>query len=321
MEATRESEGVKDLVRVLGGLGLEATEIRSAGDERRFDAILRVGTRRVLVEVKRDVRDGDAQQLADSMPSDSIVVADRFSPRARTLLDRRQIGWLDRRGHLRLILPPGIFIDKEVEPLVVEAQGRAANPFTPVGLDVAIAVLLEPSRALGVREISRRTGASVGRISELLRELRRQGVVNRDGTPAIPDLFEAIVDAWDPKWVALGGTPPPDSTLRLAGLQAAIWHGVPLAVTEGWPPELYLRDKFALRRLVRTYPPDLEETISPVAKVAVCPSLYGFDQARETELEFPVVNHVVVALDLAQDQGRGREALEQWNPESSVRVW
>ncbi len=54
-----------------------------------------------------------------------------------------------------------VFIDKEIGPLAVEVRGRAANPFTPVGLDVAIAVLLEANHALGVREISRRTGASV----------------------------------------------------------------------------------------------------------------------------------------------------------------
>ncbi len=231
------------------------------------------------------------------------------------------IGWLDRRGHLRLVLPPGIFIDRDIDPLIAEGRGRAANPFTTVGLDIAMALLLEPTGSLGVREISRRTGASAGRVSELLGELRAQGLVNRDGTPAIPDLFEAVVGAWDPQWVSLGATPPPDPTLRLGGLLAAIWHGVPLVVTEGWPPELYVRDEFALRRLVRTFPPDLERTIFPVAKVAVCPSPYGFDQARGNDLELPVVNHVIVALDLAQDEGRGREALGQWNPQEAVRVW
>ena len=30
---------------------------------------------------------------------------------------------------------------------------------------------------------------------------------------------------------------------------------------------------------------------------------------------------VLVALDLAQDQGRGREALEQWSPSGAIRVW
>jgi hypothetical protein len=155
----------------------------------------------------------------------------------------------------------------------------------------------------------------------LVNELRNLGLVNRNGTPAIPELFEAVVGAWDPHWVALGETPPVDPGLHLAGVRAAIWHGVPLAVTEGWPPELYVRDEFALRRLVRTYQPDLEQKISPGTKVAVCPSPYGFEQATESDFGYPIVNHVVVALELAQDQGRGREALKQWNPDGVVRVW
>jgi hypothetical protein len=321
MASTRDIEGVHDLVRILDDLGLIATEGRTTSGEQHFDAVLRVGNRRLPVEVKRDVRDADAVVLVDLLPPHSLVVADRFSPRARALLDQHQISWLDRRGHLRLVLPPGIFIDRDIDPLIVEKGTRVANPFTKIGLDVAVALLLEPATGLGVREISRRTATSAGRVSQLMGELRRRGLLNRDGTPAIPELFEAVVGAWDPQWVTLGRTPPPDPELRLSGVLAAIRIGVPMAVTEGWPPEIYVRDEFALRRLVRTYPPDLEQTISPVVRVAVCPSPYGFDQVTEADLDVPVANHVVVALDLAQDQGRGREALEQWNPEGIVRVW
>jgi hypothetical protein len=321
MTATRENEGVQDLMKVLDDLGLVAAQARTASDGRPFDALLRVGNKRLPVKVKRDVRDADAHHLVDDMPAHSLVVADRFSPRARALLDQHQINWLDRRGHIRLVLPPGIFIDRDIGPLMVEGRRRAANPFTTVGLDVAIALLLQPSERLGVREISRRTATSAGRVSQLMNELREQGLVNRDGTPAIPELFEAVVDAWDPQWVTLGRTPPPDPSLHLSGVLAAIWRGVPLAVSESWPPEIYVRDEFALRRLVRTYQPELERAISPVAKVAVCPSPYGFDQATDADLDFPVVNHVVVALDLAQDEGRGREALEQWTPKGIDRVW
>jgi hypothetical protein len=320
MVSTPENEGVEELVRVLGGIGLVATEARTTNADGHVDAVLRVGNRRLAVEVRRDVRENDAQDLVAQLQAHSLVVADRFSPRARILLDEHHISWLDRRGHLRLVLPPGIFIDRDVDPLIIQERGRAANAFTPAGLDVAIALLLQPAQPPGVREISRRTATSAGRVSQLLREFRAQGLVNRNGTPAIPELFEAVADAWDPKWVALGGTPGPDPTLRLGGIQAASRLGVPLVVTDGWPSEFYVRDEFVLRRLVRTYQADRERTIVPIAKVAVCPSPYGFDQT-DPDAETSVVNHVVVALDLAQDQGRGREALDQWNPEGVVRVW
>ena len=54
----------------------------------------------------------------------------------------------------------------------------------------------------------------------------------------------------------------------------------------------------------------------------MCPSRYGWSvPAQLPDHDFPVANHVVVALDLAQDLGRGREILEGWNPEGHVRVW
>jgi hypothetical protein len=320
MASTRGTEGVRDLVAVLRDLGLVATDADFGGDVG-VDAVLSVDGRRLPVEVKLDVRESEASDLIGHMPDHSLVVADRFSPVARDLLQEHHIGWLDRRGHIRLVLPPGIFIDRDIDSLIVEAAGRVTNLFTTPGFDVAMALLLDPTERIGVREMSRRTGVSVGRVSELLSELRTRGLVSRDGTPATPDLFDAVADAWKPDWVDLGGTPPPDPTLRLGGLHAAIWHRVPLVITEGWPPENYARDEFALRRLVRTYPPDAEQKIVPITKAAVCPSPYGFDRSLDSDLAWPVVNHVVAALDLALDQGRGREALAEWEPEGVIRVW
>ncbi len=306
---------------VLSEIGLIATEVQGTAKDLAGDAVLRIGNRRLLVEVKRDVRDLDAQRLAERLPEHSLVVVDRLSPRAKVHFEQQRIGWLDRRGHLRLILPPGIFVDRDINPLTENRRGHSTNPFTTVGLDVAIALLLDPTVPLGVREISRRTGASVGRVSELVRELRRLGLVNRDGTPATPDLFESVADAWAPQWIPLGQIPPPDLAHRLGGMYAAVRHGVSMVLSTGSPKEFYVRDEFALRRLVRSYPPSLESTFSPLAKAAVCPSPYGFDESHGEALGFPVVNHVIAALDLALDKGRGREALEQWRPNEVVRVW
>lgn len=49
--------------------------------------------------------------------------------------------------------------------------------------------------------------------------------------------------------------------------------------------------------------------------------LHRVDHSSTTGEPWPVANHVVVALDIAQDQARGLEALEQWQPEGIVRAW
>ncbi len=323
MEEREVAERVGDLIEVLNDLDLhlDAREAKAPAGKGRYDGAIVVKGKRVLIEVKRDVREADAHALVAQMPAHFVVVADRLSPGAKGVLAGHHAGWLDLRGDLRLEVPPGILIKTDFQPLVAPDRARAANPFTGAGFDVAVALLLAPNDPPGVREIARRTGISPSRVSELLGALRAEGLVQRNGTPAIPDLFDGTAAAWDPDWAPLGEVPHPDAELRLSGTLGAIWHGVPLTVTEGWPPDLYVRDRFALRRLVRSYPPDLARTISPVARVAVCPSPYSFDQAADINPEFSVASYIVVALDLAQDQGRGREALEEWHPEGIVRVW
>lgn len=328
MEESQVTERVQDLVGVLKGIDihLDVREAKTPVGKGRFDAAIVVNGKRMLVDVKRDVREGDAHALVARMPAHFVVVADRLSPGAKRILETHHSGWLDLRGDLRLELPPGILIRTDFPPLVTPDRARAGNLFTGAGLDVAIALLLDPADPPGVRGIARRTGVSPGRVSELLKGLRMEGLIDRDGTPAIPDLFDATAAAWNPQWVPLGQAPRPDSDLRLSGSLGAIWHGIALAVTEDWPPEIYVRNEFALRRLVQSYPPDLARTIYPLARVAVCPSLYGFDEVADMNPQFPVANYpvanyIVVALDLAQDQGRGREALDGWSPEGVVRVW
>ena len=36
---------------------------------------------------------------------------------------------------------------------------------------------------------------------------------------------------------------------------------------------------------------------------------------------WPVANHIVVALDIAQERARGLEAIEPWKPDRIVRAW
>lgn len=319
------ADRVQELVATLNALnfGLDAkTGGPVTAPERGADAAIVVKGTRLTVEVKRDVRDADARALLATLPAHFVVVADRLSPGAKELLERHHAGWFDRRGDLRVELPgAGLLLKTPVPAVIAPERGRATNPFTATGLDVAIAMLLEPTEHLAVREIARSTRKSHGRVSEIVAEFRSRGLVNRDGTPAVPDLFDEVAEAWRPRWVALGARPKPDPSLRLSGSIGAVWREVPLVVAESWPPELYVRDEFALHRLVITYPPDMAHAIAPPARAAVCPSAFGFDQPLDLNPEFPVANYLVIALDLAQDEGRGREALDAWYPKGVARVW
>ena len=214
-----------------------------------------------------------------------------------------------------------VHIDADVPPLVQPEPTRVTDLFVPTGLDVAVALLLHPEQTHGTTEVATLIGRSPGRVSEILAALRDRGLVDRQGRPLIPDLFDEMADAWAPSWRPLRTLPRPDADLfRLSGTLGAVWQQAPVVATADWPAELYVEKQSELRAVLRSHGASSE--MLPAGRVAVCPSRHGWEVPAELSHHgFPVANHIVVALDLAQDRGRGREILEGWNPEGQVRVW
>jgi hypothetical protein len=317
-QRAKDGPGPDEVRRVLSDLDIPA--------HLRPDLLLEVGDQILLVEVKNRVTESDVggvvaqmREHAKAAKADgALVVADRISLPARDALTSSGIGWLDRRGHLRL-RGPGFLVDSDVPPLVGEPMDRVVDVFSPTGCDVAVALLLAPAERLGTMEIARRTGRSPGRASELLAAMRNAGLVESTGRPLIPDLFNALADEWSPRWYSLAATPPPAPMYRLSGTLGALWHRAPVVATSDWPPEIYVDDRWNLRHVLSSV--GLADEKPAAASVALCPSRYGFNIEAGSNEGFPVANHVVVALDLAQDPGRGREILDAWNPEGHIRVW
>ena len=315
---TKDGPGPDEVRRTLSDLDI-STHLRP-------DLLLEVGDQILLIEVKNRVTESDVGGVVAQMRKHAraakadgvLVVADRISMPARDVLSSSGIGWLDRRGHLR-IRWPGLFVDTDVPPLVAEPTDRVVDLFSATGCDVAIALLLSPAERLGTMEIARRIERSPGRASELLAAMRNAGLVESTGQPLIPDLFNALADEWSPRWYPLAATPPPAPMYRLSGTLGAIWHRAPVVATSDWPPEIYVDDRWNLRHLLSSV--GLADEEPAAASVALCPSRYGFSIEAGINEEFPVANHVVVALDLAQDPGRGREILDAWTPEGHIRVW
>jgi hypothetical protein len=292
----------------------------------RPDLLLEVGDQTLLVEVRTRITESDVRATVTQMRKRAkaakadgvLLVADRISNSARDILSSSGVGWLDRRGHLR-IRGPSLLVDSDIKPLATEPTDRVIDLFSPAGRDVAIALLLAPDEHLGTMEIARRTGRSAGRASELLASMRNAGLVESTGQPLIPDLFDALADEWAPRWYPLAAIPPPASIYRLSGTLGAIWQGAPMVATADWPPEIYVDDRWNLRHVLSSV--GLAAEGPAAASVALCPSRYGFSREAEINEDFPVANHVVVALDLAQDPGRGREVLAAWTPQGQIRVW
>ena len=254
----------------------------------------------------------EAEELSNSA---DLVVADRLSAAARERLDHAGVGWLDRRGHLRVVAP-GLIIDTEV-PTTSRPQGRRNGGLGETGLDVAVTLLADPARGWGVNELARHLGRSPGRVSEVLGSLRDQGLVTPAATPIVPELFWAAADAWRPRWMPLAVAPTEADQTRLSGSRAAAALGAGIVITGDWPLELYLSDNWSLRNLASAPPSGRARFVGATLPA---PAAFNLPSPRRRS-GFPLAHPVVVALDLAQDRARGREVLEDWHPDGFARVW
>lgn len=274
-------------------------------------------------------RPGDVDRLiADRIPSDAtpVLVADRLVPRVRGRLSAAGWGWLDRRGHLRLVADT-VAIDADLPPLLDDRPTRARPVLeTSVGLAVATALLVDqPARPKSVRTLVGFTGHSVGAVHRALRALKDAGLVAADGLPVTPDLFWEAAGRWRPERVPLLERLDDDipDDWALCDTLAAAAFGAPVVVRGDHPPDFYVADERTVRVCRQRFgdPVTYERR---GATVAVPPVWWA--RARSVHVDgerwFLVVHPVIAALDLSTDEGRGREILDNWDPpQSYVRVW
>ncbi len=317
------------LLTALGSLGIEA-DVKEAGHESSLviDGIDVV----VLVEPRAVMRPSEVPGLRRlSGGAVGVVVSDRVSEAARAALRRQHWGWLDRRGHLRFWWREGrVMIETALPAGAVHRPERpAANPFSPAGIAIAVDLLLEPDRALAVRECAARLGISPGHVSLVVSSLRDQGLVDRARRPLVPELFWALAEHWEPQQVTVRRLPPAgvvDGELAISrwvlggDLAAARW-GAPIVLSERYPPDLYVPSSNVLRLAVHRFG-EAAVAEQRVALLRSAPTPRVIDTAVKRRGRWPLAHPVVVALDLAQDPARGRETLNAWTPPDGYRrVW
>jgi hypothetical protein len=186
-------------------------------------------------------------------------------------------------------------------------------------------------------------GRSPGTVSKQLALLRDGSLIDIHGQPAVPDLFESVLDNWQPARLPLADLPRPGSgpvnrRLQLGlddrngpgwvladSFAAAAW-GAPVVLSADSPPDFYLPDAQTLRQ-ARTLLGDAEFG-RHACTVAVAPAPFvcrrRYDRTAVFDDPFLAPSPVVAALDLAADPARGREILEVWSrdlPAEVKRVW
>ncbi|WP_322750479.1 MULTISPECIES: helix-turn-helix domain-containing protein [unclassified Frankia] len=337
------------VVDALLQLGVEA-RLPDDGSDGGVDLVLDPDGVAVPIELKRRslVSEGVAAQLLEASrpPGGSggsllLVVADRVTEAARKVLTEHRAGYYDLRGRIAL-RSSSFVIDAEVSP--VTGRGERTRALSgKAGLEVATTLLMEPEEGAAVRELARRLGRSPSTVSEVLATLRHDGLV--DATNVVTDarLFWQVAERWPERRTYLAKLPDPGDgngvtrSLRL-GLRdvrnetgwaltdttAAAAYGAPVAVRADQLLDFFVPDQAVLRRATTllgaaSTPVQARAAVRVAPVAAVCTRRVDLPPER---WQWPLAHPLFVALDLAQDLGRGREILDAWRPDPRwARVW
>jgi len=343
---SRADEAISLLEEALEAAG--ALTARPGPGDPSADLVLVLGTTRVAVQVKRwavfpehAVRANPAFRQQEDPSVVRVVVADRIGKEARKTLQEVGWGWLDLRGTLH-VQGPGILVHAQV-PSARERPGPRNPLAAPAGLAVACAMLSSPTDEHTVRGLARRLSRSPSTVSEVLKALKDDSLVEGATNRPTSELFWSVADVWPGKRVSLAGAPEPgrgpvnealqlgfddvEGTVgwALTDTLAAAVYGAPVAARADQPADYFVPTD-ALHRRARTLlgiastPGEVRATVRVAPVPEVCER--RVDAARWSLGERPLAAPLFVALDLAQDVGRGREILNTWDPpEGWARVW
>lgn len=274
-----------------------------------------------LVVARAHPTPADLAGLVDAAPGQlpAMVVADRISEPGRAVLRTAGWGWLDRRGHLR-VWAPGVRVDAPLpEPPGAGPRQRPGDPWTTVGLELALATLIEPGEPVAARRVAATIGRSPGAVHELIGRFAAVGLIGpKTHLPLLPELFWEAAARWpDDGW---GGLPVgldelaervgPEELVRVDE-RAATLGGARIAAVGDLPARAYLTTAGALRRARSLASRDRPiETWVRAAPVRWLPS--NPDHHADAEHPWRVAHPIVCALRLAADPARGREIVEAW---------
>jgi hypothetical protein len=326
----RRALAIEDLVAL--GEQVEGLDIRAAGTD---SVTIGIGddSWSTTVAAVDSLSLAGVRRLTDE---DRLIVGDKLSREAREHLTAAGGSWFDRRVGAHLVHGNRTFDVRFAGENPSDRAGAPA-PFRgdgPIrgraGVSYAAALLLTPDDPPTMRAVAREVGMSPQSVSNAAKLLAEHGLVV-DGRAVLPDLFWAIADGWRPVSTSGVATAPEPDTPRLTtnvddldepgwalgGDQAARALGAPVFTTDD-RPTYWVPSQTEARRAERTL--GATDASTRVATILVPPTPLVVTR-RVAHAPWPLAHPLFVALDLARDQGRGREILDQWHPEGVDRVW
>lgn len=348
-KAEQLARAVDDLTSIAArsaGLSISAT----AADDRVSIELAGTSPWKAELHTRSSLSPNEAQALvaSEDTPGAHLVVADQIAAGAKEHLAKvPDWGWLDRRSELRLRnggfmveirLPPGGLNPLSSARMALAAPAGDSPIRGRAGISYAAALLRgDPGGPPSIRAVARQVGMAASTFSEAVGHLRDAGLIRPNGKPELPDLFWALAAVWRPLRASPVATRPVPADLASlspnvddlaaegwaqGGDEAALAWGAPMFLV-GSRPWIWVPNQVAARRAERALGSATWDDHAGIIAVPPTPLVcMNRHVASSTELDWPTPHPLYLALDLAQDPGRGREILEGWNPPMPVpRPW
>lgn len=343
-QADLGAQGETAVVRAFQSLGHRAAQ---APGDAGWDLIATVDGIEIPVEIKAAsvITPEAVTRMAASVDKRRktvarVAVGDLITGAAQQALRDAGWGWLDRRGHL-VLRANGVHIDADVPADQRPTTGAAPQRISgAAAISWAASLLLAPEDPPPMREVARRVSLSHSAIVAASKRLKAASLIRADGRPLVPELFWTLAGAWHPNAVALAQLPPvgdastygalgvnlegDEPGWAVAGTVGAVAWGAPVVIGSSYPPDFYVPSAAELRQATLRLgeAPRYEERACTVA-VAPTPLVcaHRFDRDSSEWGHWRFAHGLFAALDLAQDQARGAEILEDWKPKAFTRVW
>lgn len=328
-----ERDGLEALLEALGGAGLAALVVKTS--KPRASPLIEVSlddrTFELMVETMSVCTSSRARALVVDFvapyPAVPIVVADKITAEARSVLTEAGWSWFDRRGTLHL-RAPGVRIEVQVAPMARQGPPASATPIAGrAGVTVTYWLCGHPAAAISPNRQALELGVAPSTISRVTTQLAAAGLLDESRQPVLPELFWELAAVWpaERRWVLRRPHPRPAgadaSTWRRTGTEVAAAYGAPVVTAGEGPVELYVPGPVELSIATRRY--GAAEPGTGAAALAIAPTSLVMARPDEDQEfmvgEWPAAPLLAVALDLAKDRARGREILEAW--EAGRGIW
>lgn len=217
VELSTERELVQALEGALiqtlpAGWRMELDSDKRVGDAR-VDAFLELAspggeTIRACVEYKARAEPADVMRLVPWLQEcgSAILVAPAIGSRARDILSKAGISWMEPGGDCRIALG-SLFIERLGRAKRRRSNGAqdtryVADLFSGGALRVVRWLLISPDRSWKLTDLSERTGLTVAFVSRVFKTLARDAYLDRErGASRLRDR-DALLDSW-------AAAPPP----------------------------------------------------------------------------------------------------------------